>query len=124
MQEFVSRPEFKNLYESLTDPMDYVNALLARAGVTLPNKQQLIDDLRAGRKSRADILRDIAESPEVRARCFNEAFVVMQYFGYLRRDPDILYLEWIQTLNQTGDYRTLVNGFLNSLEYRSRFTGP
>lgn len=47
----------------------------------------------------------------------------MQYFGYLRRDPDILYLEWINLLNQTGDFRTLINGFINSNEYVLRF-GP
>jgi hypothetical protein len=45
----------------------------------------------------------------------------MQYFSYLRRDPDALYLDWIITLDQTGDYRLMVNGFLNSLEYRARF---
>jgi hypothetical protein len=45
----------------------------------------------------------------------------MQYHGYLRRDPDILYLNWINTMNQTGDYRTMINGFVNSGEYRNRF---
>jgi hypothetical protein len=45
----------------------------------------------------------------------------MQYHGYLRRDPDILYLEWIKTMDQTGDYRTMINGFMNSAEYRNRF---
>jgi hypothetical protein len=35
----------------------------------------------------------------VAGKFFNEAFVVEAYFGYLRRDPDILYLQWIQTLN-------------------------
>jgi hypothetical protein len=48
---------------------------------------------------------------------------VMQYFGYLRRDPDALYVNWVQTMNQTNDYRTMINGFVNSLEYRHRF-GP
>jgi len=48
---------------------------------------------------------------------------VMQYFGYLRRDPDIHYLEWIETLNQTVDYLTMINGFINSVEYHQRF-GP
>ena len=46
---------------------------------------------------------------------------MMQYFGYLRRDPDALYLNWIQVLDQTGDARGMVNGFVNSLEYRNRF---
>jgi hypothetical protein len=63
----------------------------------------------------------VAESPEVTGKFYNKAFVVMQYFGYLRRDPDILYLNWLEILNQTNDYRVMVNGFLNSLEYRQRF---
>lgn len=48
----------------------------------------------------------------------------MQYFGYLRRDPDVLYLEWIRIMNQNGgDYRVMVSGFLGSNEYVRRF-GP
>ncbi len=124
IEEFVSRQEFKNRYDSLADAAAYVDALEATAKVTLSNKQQLINDLKTGRKTRTDVLRAVAESTEVSAKCFNEAFVVMQYFGYLRRDPDILYLEWIKILNQTNDYRTLVNGFVNSLEYHSRFGKP
>jgi Tol biopolymer transport system component len=123
INDFMSRPEFVNKYGSVTDPAAYVNALVTTAGVTLPNKQQLIDDLAAGRKSRADVLRAIVESSQVAAKFFNEAFVVMEYFGYLRRDPDILYLNWLDLLNRTGDFRTMVNGFVNSLEYRQRF-GP
>jgi len=52
---------------------------------------------------------------------YNEAFVIEAYFGYLRRDPEALYTQWIQMLNRTGDYRTLVSGFLNSNEYHQRF---
>jgi hypothetical protein len=121
--DFTSRPEFKNRYDAVTDPSAYVNALLTTAGVTVPNKQQLIDDLAAGRMTRGQVLRAIAESQEVKSKYYNQAFVVTEYFGYLRRDPDILYLDWIQTLNQTGDYRRMVDGFMNSLEYRRRF-GP
>jgi hypothetical protein len=121
--DFVARPEFTALYGSLTDPTAYVDALLAKAGVTLPapTRQQLITDLTAGTKTRAQVLRAITESTEVYNKYYNEAFVVNQYHGYLRRDPDILYLNWIETMNQTGDYRTMINGFLNSLEYRDRF---
>jgi hypothetical protein len=121
--DFTSRPEFKNRYDAVTDPAAYVNALLTTAGVTVPNKQQLIDDLAAGRMTRGQVLRAIAESQEVKSKYYNQAFVVTEYFGYLRRDPDILYLDWINTLNQTGDYRRMVDGFMNSLEYRRRF-GP
>ncbi|PYS47562.1 MAG: hypothetical protein DMF68_15705 [Acidobacteria bacterium] len=128
INEFMSRQEFKSKYDSLTDPAAYVNALINSANVALSNKQSLIDDLAQGRKTRAEVLRAIVENPEVTARFYKEAFVVeeyfgYQYFGYLRRDPDILYLNWIQTFNQTNDYRILVNGFMNSQEYRQRF-GP
>lgn len=122
--DFVQRPEFVNRYGAITDPTAYVNALCATAGVTPSNKQQLINDLAAGRKSRADVLRAITESPEVAAKFFNEAFVVMEYFGYLHRDPDALFVNWLNLLNQTGDFRTLVNGFVNSQEYRQRFGPP
>jgi hypothetical protein len=121
IQEFMSRQGFKSRYESLTDAAAYVNLLEQTARVTLSNKQALIDDLAQGRKSRAQVLRAIAESREVSDKYYNEAFVVEAYFGYLRRDPDSLYLQWVQTLNQTGDYRSLTNGFVNSAEYRQRF---
>jgi len=52
---------------------------------------------------------------------YNQSFVVMEYFGYLRRDPDALYLDWINVLNQGGDSRHMVEGFVNSIEYRNRF---
>ncbi|HYJ45268.1 MAG TPA: Calx-beta domain-containing protein, partial [Pyrinomonadaceae bacterium] len=122
ISEFMSRQEFKSRYDStISDPIGYVNALEQTAKVTLANKQALIDDLAQGRKTRAEVLRMIVESQEVAGKFFNEAFVVEEYFGYLRRDPDIHYLEWVDTLNRTGDYRVMVNGFANSAEYRQRF---
>jgi Tol biopolymer transport system component len=121
--DFMSRPEFRNRYDAL-DSAGYVNALVATAGVTLPNKDQLIADLAAGRKTRAQVLREIVESVQVYNKFYNEAFVVMAYIGFLHRDPDILFLNWLGMLNQTGDYRTLVAGFVNSLEYRGRFGPP
>lgn len=120
INDFIARPEFKNKYDALNNT-NYVNTLISTAGVTLSNSQQLINDLNAGTKTRAQVLRTIAETTEVYNKYYNEAFVVMQYHGYLRRDPDILYLDWINTMNQTGDYRTMINGFMNSAEYRNRF---
>ena len=76
-----------------------------------------------GTRTRATVLRDISESPAVYNKYFNQAFVVMQYFGYLRRDPDSFYLDWIAVLDSSGNHRGMVNGFMNSLEYRARF-GP
>lgn len=125
VQEFMGRQEFRNRYGSLTDPTSYVDALLNTAGLqNHPSRQGWIDGLSKGTLTRADVLRQLAESSEAFNKFYNEAFVVMQYFGYLRRDPDKFYLDWIQIMNSNGgDYRAMVNGFVNSTEYRRRF-GP
>ena len=74
--------------------------------------------------SRGQALRQIVDSPEVQTKYFNQAYAVMEYFGYLRREPDSFYLDWIQVLNSTGDARGMVTGFVNSIEYRQRFGPP
>ena len=116
---FMARPAFVSRYNSLNNT-DYVDRLLETAVVTLPNREALINSLSQG-TTRAQVFRQIMESSQVYQRYYNQAFVVMQYFGYLRRDPDALYLDWIQVLNDTGDARQMINGFVNSLEYRQRF---
>jgi hypothetical protein len=47
----------------------------------------------------------------------------MQYYGYLRRTPETDgYNNWLKYLNEhPGDFRTMVKGFMNSVEYRLRF---
>jgi hypothetical protein len=120
--EFMARPAFAATYNALNNTQ-YVDTLLAKAGVTSPNRDFWIAALVNGTRTRATVLRDIVESNEVYNKYYNEAFVVMQYFGYLRRDPDALYTNWITHLNATSDYRSMINGFMNSLEYRFRF-GP
>jgi hypothetical protein len=120
---FMDRQEFRTKYDGLNNTQ-YVNLIESTAGVTLPNKTALITSLNNGTKTRAEVLRQIVESTEVSNKFFNRGFVVMEYFGYLRRDPDILFNNWITQLNATSDYRALVSGFVNSLEYRSRFGQP
>ena len=73
--------------------------------------------------TRAQVLRQIVESGEVAAKYNHQAYAVMEYFGYLRRQPDAFYLDWITALDATNDPRGMVTGFVNSPEYRSRF-GP
>jgi hypothetical protein len=64
----------------------------------------------------------MTESSEMIDKYYTEAFVIMQYFGYLRRSADISYLDWLARMNANrNDYRTMINGFLNSDEYRKRF---
>ncbi len=119
--DFMSRSAFAAQYGSLSNGA-YVDALINTAQVNLGNRQALVDGLNTGTLTRAQVLRQIAESSEVYQRYYNQAFVVMEYFGYLRRDPDALYLNWIQVLDANpADSRHMVDGFMNSTEYRKRF---
>jgi len=122
IDDFMARPGFAGQYNRLSNSA-YVDALIDTAGVNLSNRLALIDALNAGTQTKAQVLRQITESGEVYQKYYNQAFVVMEYFGYLRRDPDALYLNWIDVLNEGGDSRYMVNGFVNSAEYRQRF-GP
>jgi subtilisin family serine protease len=126
VNEFIARGEFQNRYSAtFNDPTAYVDALLQTVG--LPNhsaRGYWINGLSNGSLTRAQVLRGLVESGEVDAKYYNEAFVIMQYFGYLRRTADGAYVNWISVMNQTGgDYRIMINGFMNSSEYRQRF-GP
>ncbi|HUQ34105.1 MAG TPA: hypothetical protein VM095_18430 [Pyrinomonadaceae bacterium] len=70
------------------------------------------------------MFRELTESSEMQAKYYTEGFVIMQYFGYLRRSADASYLAWIDIMNQnSNNYRGMIDGFLNSDEYRKRF-GP
>ena len=122
VNEFMTRTNFTNKYNGTSDTQ-YVDMLLASAGITHPARNFWIAALGDGTRTRAQVLREIAESGEVNSKYFNQAFVVMQYFGYLRREPDAFYLAWIAVLDSTGDFRGMISGFMNSSEYRARF-GP
>src|SRR5207249_10638033 len=119
---FMARLAFANTYNGLTN-QQYVDMLLNTAGVTLSSRQAMIDGLNNSSLTRAQVLRQIVESAEVSTKYNHQAYAVMEYFGYLRRQPDSLYLAWIQVLDSTNDPRGMVTGFVTSPEYRSRF-GP
>ena len=85
----------------------------------------LVSGLTGGTLSRAQVLERVAQNERfVRAK-FNEAFVMMEYFGYLRRDPDQAgYDFWLSKLNQFGgnfEQAEMVKAFIVSGEYRDRF---
>ena len=123
-EDWTQRAEFKTLYDGLSNSA-YVNALEANAEVSVANKTALIAALGSGQMTRGEVLRNIVESQVVADRFFNRAFVAMQYFGYLRRDPDTVgFQNWLDTLNaDPGNFRHMIFGFLFSTEYRQRF-GP
>ena len=68
----------------------------------------------------------MVQSREVDAAEYNGAFVAMQYYGYLRREPEEDgYRAWLRVLNANPtDFRIMVNGFMNSAQYRLRFGVP
>ena len=50
--------------------------------------------------------------------------MLTQYFGYLRRDPDMAgYNFWLSVLNQQpNNFNGMVCAFLTSAEYQQRFS--
>ena len=134
-EEFVQRPRFITAYPLSLTPTQFVDGLSAKAGpnvLSTSEHDQLVSDLTAGVKTRAQVLRAVAEDPDLVSAEFNRAFVLMQYFGYLRRNPNDLqdtdyagYEFWLSKLNQFGNYQNaeMVKAFLSSSEYRHRF-GP
>jgi len=114
--------------------------LLAKTGVTpsAADRNSAIAEFGSGTNTsdlaaRARALRRIAENSSFIAQEFNRAFVLAQFFGYLRRDPNAVpdkdysgYEFWLNKLNQfNGNFinAEMVKAFINSSEYRRRF-GP
>jgi hypothetical protein len=136
LADFMSRPDFANNYPASLNEFEYVNKLNVQAGspLTQTERDQLVVGLVVGTETRASVLRKIAENPEFTRRETNRAFVLMQYFGYLRRAPndapDTTFegLDfWLSKLEQFGgDYRRaeMVKAFVSSVEYRARFQTP
>ena len=132
---FVQTSRFTNKYPSTILPATYVHTLNVNAGSPLSpaEEAQLAVEHSSGSKSRAQVLRQIAEHPNLENAEINRAFVLMQYFGYLRRNPNDTpdsdysgYDFWLTKLNQfNGNYinAEMVKAFLTSTEYRRRF-GP
>ena len=130
---FAQRGDFQQIYNGMSNEQ-YVDTLFANAGVgPQPERDALVIGLNNGTETRATVLRKVVQNSAFHAREFNPAFVLMQYFGYLRRNPDDPpdnnmegYNFWLNKLNQfNGDWRAaeMVKAFISSTEYRARF-GP
>ena len=105
---------------------NYVDALnLNAAGVLTPaERDALLGGLKNGSETRATVLRKIADNATLQQKEYNAAFVLMQYFGYLRRDVDQSgYDFWLDVLNHRapGTFRGMVCAFVTSAEYQDRF---
>lgn len=130
--DFVARKRFTALYSGMSNS-EFVAALDRNAGEVLspPERDDLVTSLASGSMTRAQVLRSVAENGQLVQREFNQAFVLMQYFGYLQRDPNggpdtnfDGYNFWLGKLNSfDGNYRNaeMVKAFLTSGEYQQRF---
>jgi pimeloyl-ACP methyl ester carboxylesterase len=133
--EFVQRSRFTTAFPASMTPAAFVATLNLKADSPLSQSEfnQLVSDLSTGAKTRAQVLRAIAEHPNLINAEFNRAFVLMQFFGYLRRNPNDPqdtdysgYDFWLTKLNQfNGNFQNaeMVKAFIVSGEYRNRF-GP
>ena len=138
--EFVQRSRFTAAFPTSMSPAQFVDALFTNAGVTPAATDRAVainefagatDTSNVPARSRA--LRDVAENSTLNQQEFNRAFVLMQYYGYLRRNPNdpqdtdyTGYDFWLTKLNQfNGNFinAEMVKAFITSIEYRQRF-GP
>jgi choice-of-anchor B domain-containing protein len=127
-EAWVQRPAFLAEFPAGMAAQDYVAKLFQRAGVT-PTASEAQAAVAAygngNMQGRALALRSVVEGATVTLAHKSPAFVLMEYFGYLRRDPDEDgYNFWLGKLNQfNGNYveAEMVKAFLSSIEYRQRF---
>ncbi len=140
LNEFVQRSRFTTAFPASLTPAQFVDTLNDKAkdknGVqplSQGERDQLVAALSGGTMTRAQVLRAVAEDSDLATSEFNRAFVLMEYFGYLRRNPfdppestlDYAGYEfWLNKLNQfNGNYinAEMVKAFLSSVEYGQRF---
>jgi hypothetical protein len=130
---FVQRSEFVAKYNNLNTRVAFVNELIntvrQSSGVDLTfMTSQLLSEYDMGGSdqnlSRARALRLAIDNASFASAEYNRAFVLMQYFGYLRRNPDAGgYAFWLDVLNNRvpNNYRGMVCAFVTSAEYQLRF---
>jgi subtilisin-like proprotein convertase family protein len=132
-EAFVDRTEFVQKYQANTTAESFVDAILhtvqGASGTDLSSERsRLIDKYNSAAtpgKGRSLVVRDLAENGDFAQATYNQAFVLMEYFGYLRRDPDQGgYDFWLNVLNnrEAGNYRGMVCAFITSAEYQRRFS--
>jgi len=135
---WLARPEGLAILPGGLTNQQFVQKLETIGGVTLANESTLIANLNNGTQTPAQVLRAVAESPEVTNKFFKQNFVTMAYLGALRRDPEDChgtadpancgYIFHNSRFNIPGVETNLMQniilrGFIESPEYRIRF-GP
>ena len=138
LADFVQRARFVSAYPTTLTPAEFVDKLFLNAGVTpsASDRNAAINEFGSATTTRdttarARALRQVAENAALAQKEFDSAFVLMQYFGYLRRDPNTGpdtnfdgYNFWLTKLDTfKSDFRQaeMVKAFLIAGEYRGRF---
>jgi len=130
-EAWVARADFQQRFGQLSN-QQYVDALFTNAGVFAgDDRAALTRGLDNGTETRAGVLLKLADNAELRRREQNRAFVLMQYFGYLHRNPDegadtdlSGFNFWLRKLDDNGgDFHKaeMVRAFIEATEYRNRF---
>jgi hypothetical protein len=131
-ETWVERPEFHSRFDGMNDDQ-FVDALYSNAGVVpaQAERNNLVEGLRTHMETRATVLRKVSDNAEFRRKEQNPAFVLMQYFGYLHRNPDEGadtnmdgFNFWLRKLDDNGgDFHRaeMVRAFIEATEYRHRF---
>ena len=121
---WVERPGFRAAYDGLGNAA-FVDTLIAHTGASFNGDRDALVNALNGGTTRAAVLRQIVENDGFTRAKVNQMFVMMEYFGYLRRDPDEDgYQFWLTKLNQFGgnfEQAEMVKAFIVSGEYRDRF---
>lgn len=131
-ERWANRVDFHARFDGKSN-RQFVTELFANAGVT-PGEQEredLISRLDSALETRGSAMRKVSENAELNRREKNPAFVLMQYFGYLHRNPDegpdhdfSGFNFWLRKLDDNGgDFHRaeMVKAFLVAGEYRDRF---
>jgi len=136
--DFVQRSRFTATYDTALSPDTFVDMLFANAHVTpeATDRDAAINEFGGATNTsnlaaRGRALRRVAENQRLYEQEFRNAFVLMQYFGYLRRNPDDApdsdfsgFRFWLAKLDEfRGDFSKaeMVKAFISSTEYRKRF---
>jgi uncharacterized repeat protein (TIGR01451 family) len=128
LASFTQRQEFLTKYPATMSGPAFITALLnntqTATGVNLNDLSNVMLDDFLLFGSRARLLRIVIEDARLRSAEYNRAFVLAQYFGYLRRDADTGgYAFWLNVLNANpNNFRGMVCAFITSQEYQQRFS--
>jgi hypothetical protein len=132
-QDFVKRPEFVQKYGNARTAKSFVHAILKTvrrtSGLDLTSLVgPLLVDYQKGHdmnQSRGLVLNTIAANGTLAQAQYNSAFVLTEYFAYLRRDPSpAAYDFWLRVIDDRAhrSYRIMVCTFVTSAEYQRRFS--